>query len=531
MLIIGYHDTLQPDPPTGTVPAPPQMDALLSLRMAEARSEFDRRLPAEQRIFNGEPIPIDNLLAALQRRLQDILTLPLAESLVNGYSGPTSQQLQHAYPALAPLLRQSVSEWISATVTFIRRLQQDSSRLAQWLGLPSLPPIASLHGTTSDMHPGGHLTLRIHFRNGPCIYYKPRPVTGEWLWHALLQAIASADPSLRLPAARALPGYCPDRYGWMESVLPHPSLPSAQNTPSYWHNAGAMLCLASHVSLTDLHMGNVIATPSGPAVTDAECLGTPRLHNHPIRNKETGFNEFDITLQSMFATGLLPGRNSDDFPDVSGLFASAENVPGLHLPSWSHNEECLSRLTSKPAVLVDHGNLPGPATPLTVLPNLIAGYRQAAQALLQARGALLAKESSWLRLLNCTHAPRIVLRNTLTYALLLSQSLHPLHLHSLQSRRHALRDMLRQIAETRLPPSVLRAETHALLHLHIPRLVLLPGTRTLARSSESPLVRQFVSHSAAQEVTTRIDYLSAKNLEDIHISALISAALTRFQHA
>lgn len=527
MLVIGYHGTLQPEPPSGvtSVQSPPQMEAVLSPWLAQARTQLDLRLPAKQRIFQGEPIPLEGLLATLQQRLQAVLTLPMAESFVHGNANPTSLHLQQQFPALQPLLRQSVSEWVTAVVTFFHRLQRDSLRLAQWLGLTGLPPIASLQGTTSDMHPGGHLTLRINFHNGSCVYYKPRPVTGEWLWHALLQAIAAADPSLLLPSARALPGYHPDRYGWMESVLPHPSVHGSQSTHSYWHNAGALLCLATHTALTDLHMANIIATPSGPAVTDAECLGAPYLPS--TRQHRTQANQFQGVLQCMLTTGLLPIQPGSGMPDVSGLFARPATVPDLHLPCWSSTAEGHPQLHRAPAALLDHGNSPGGATPLTVLPNLIAGYRQAAEALLMARGTLLAKESPWRRLLDSAHAPRIVLRDTLTYALLLSQSLHPGHLSSSKARRYLLRDTLLELSEPGFPPSVTRAELQSLTHLHIPRLVLLPGTRTLARASGGALVRQFTTRAAAQEVTSRIDYLSAENLEAIHIPALISAALAR----
>jgi lantibiotic modifying enzyme len=505
------------------------MEELLSPWLTAALAELNRRLPAEQRVFRGEPIPTDGLLAALRERLEEILTLPLAEQLAALTAGtiPASQQLPLKYPALTPLLHQAVFDWAAATFVFCQRLHRDSTRLAHWLGLDRLPPIASLTATASDMHPGAHLVLRILFRNGSCIFYKPRPVTGEWLWHALLESIAATDPTLHLPAAQVLLGANPERYGWMESVLPHPPGPRPQSTPSYWHNAGAMLCLASHVGLTDLHLGNIIATPTGPAVTDAECLGAPILSNHTIDLEKAPARDFDAILQALVATGLLPSQATHGLPDVSGLFGSAAEGSPLHLPQWSRDSQARPVLTTVPAVLLDHGNSPGIPSTLTVLPHLVNGYRHAGEVLLQARNSLLAEKSSWRRLLICSHAPRVVLRDTLTYALLLSRSLDPVHLRSSQQRRYALRDMLHRLAAPRLPASVLRAELHSLLHLHFPRLILQPGTRTLARSSGAPLAHQFARRTPALEVITRISYLSSANLEILHIPALISTLLPR----
>lgn len=533
MLVLGYRGTLQPDTTSDSGETPPQMAALLQPQLQQALAELNHRLPSEQRYFQGEPIPVDALLSALRQRLEEILTLPLAEYLATANEDRLTEtpQLNRLFPALNLLLRQAVFDWATATAVFCRRLQRDSSRLAQWLGLDTIPPVASLTATTSDMHPGGHLVLRVLFRNGSCIFYKPRPLTGEWLWHALLESIAAADPKLRLPAARVLLGARPERYGWMESVLPHASSPSPQNTPSYWHNAGAMLFLASQVRLSDLHLGNVIATPNGPAVTDAECLATPNLSDPPFTAGKFCGSPFKDTLQSILDTGLLPCKSNSTLPDISGLFGSAAKVPALHLPQWSCASEGKPLLKTTTAALLDHGNSPGSTSPLAVIPHLVMGYRHAAEALLLARNNLLAQESSWRQLLFCCHAPRVVLRDTLAYALLLSASLNPTHLRSAQQRRYALRAALHPVARTHLPPSVLRAELHSLLHLHIPRLILLPGTQTLAGASGTPLARRFAKANPALEVITRINDLCTENIEAVHTPALISALLPQTEPA
>ena len=287
-----------------------------------------------------------------------------------------------------------------------------------------------------------------------------------------------------------------------------------------------MLCLASLVGLSDLHLGNIIATPNGPIVTDAECLASPTLDNSAINREISRGNQFQAILQSLFATSLLPYHTDQNLPDVSGLFGSAATVAHLQLPQWSRTSTGKPILITAPAKLLDHGNSPGPTSPLTVLPHLVNGYRHAAEALLDARGALLAPESSWRRLLARNHAPRVVLRNTLTYALLLSRSLDPIHLRSVQRRQYALRTMLRQIPPHHLPASVLRVELRSLLHLHIPQLVLLPGATALASASETPLVRRFVKAPPALEVITRINDLSPRDIETLHIPALISALLS-----
>ncbi len=533
MLVFGYHGTLAPDTSsrrTGSdfsPGSPHQMEELLESLLAFARTELDHRFPKTQRTLANEQVPIDALLATLRHSLQEILTLPLAAQLPtqDALAAFTLDQLGREYPALTPLIRMAVSEWVTATVTFLRRLQADSSRLAHWLGLHSLPPVDSLSGTTADPHPGGHLVLRIVFRGRICIYYKPRPVTGEWLWHALLQSVAAADPDLQLPVARVLPGFAAERFGWMESASPHPFHPCDVISPRYWHSAGAMLCLAHHVCLTDLHLGNVIATPNGPAVTDAECLATPAFPASTAPAPSSQNPEAAAFLPALTATGLLPVHSLHNLPDISGLFGSAAPAPGLRLPQWSTAPDGRFHLTASPALLLDHGNAPA-TSPLTVLPHLLAGYRQAAHALLRTRHTLLAADSPWRAVLQRAHAPRLVLRDTLTYALLLSQSLAPGSLRSVQCRRRALLDALVQLKPSDLPQSLLRAELHSLLHLQFPRLTLLPGTRTLAEASKRPLIRGFTSSTPAQHVIRTMHNLSPQSLESAHIPALLLAILS-----
>lgn len=525
LLALGYHGTLRPDPAFHTRESiPSQLTALLDSLLASACAQLDQRLPPAHRIFSGEPIPAHELLQNLRQHLQDILTLPLAGYLTATGPPPafTPAHLTRHFPALAHLLHQQISEFVASTVTFFHRLRSDALRIAQWQGIQALPPIERLTATTSDSHPGGHLVLRIIFRGGICIYYKPRPLTGEWLWQALLQSVTAVDPDLQLAAARVIEGCNPERYGWMESVLPHPSPATHFISPRYWHAAGATLCLAQHVRLTDLHLGNLIATPNGPAVTDAECLGTP---DSPTPQSSCSGFEPPSIAQDLSATALLPSHIDPSSPDVSGLFGSSGSAAPIRLPRWTQYPDGHFHLDSVSAVLLHHSNLPSPTSPLAVLPQLLAGYRQAAHALIFARKTLLAPASPWLKTLQNTHAPRIILRDTLTYGLLLSQSLSPSLLLSHHRRRLALQQALLQQTRQALPPAILRAELRSLLLLQIPRLTLLPGSRTLAAGSGHPLAVRFSARTAAQEILRTMEALTLDNLESVRIPTLIATLL------
>jgi lantibiotic modifying enzyme len=538
LLVLGYQGTLEPDPnlhqaafACTAVPGdlPPEMEMVLEPLLADALLKLERRIPALQRVFGGEPTPLDSLLGLLRERLRGILMQAIAACPGTAHHPTLSikRDLVRKFPALFPLLQQAVSEWADATAVFHDRLHRDGPRLAAWLGLAAMPPVESVSGTVSDIHPGGHMVLRIVFTGGRCLYYKPRAVTGEWLWHRLLATVAEADPELRLPAARVLEGN-PARYGWAESVLPRDGLPTESfvNSSGYWHAAGAMLCLAQHARLTDLHLGNIIATPNGPAVTDAECLGTPELFASPPSGDRRGATEIGAFLDSLLDTGLLPRKSATDMPDTSGLFGGAAPVPGIGLPQWALAPDGRYRFTPSPAALLDHGNAPSRTSAVAALPQLLSGYRHAAGVLLSSRKTLIAPRSHWRLVLERAHAPRIVLRDTLTYGILLSQSLEPGYLRSGHRRQSALLRALRRSASAAFPEVLLRTEAHSLLHLHVPRLIIVPGTRTLASGSGRSLVRKFTASTPAEAVVRQFESLSPERLEAVHVPAILLALLT-----
>ena len=420
-------------------------------------------------------------------------------------------------------------EWVDAMAVFHHRFLSDAPRLANWLGLSRLPELISLTPAASDAHAGGHYALRLLLRDGTCIYYKPRPVTGEWLWDQLVHAV-NGQSALQLSSAAALPG-ASGRYGWVASLQPHTALHSwnrrSSEAAAWWQAAGAILCLAVHVRMTDLHLANVVGTCSGPAPVDVESLGAPQFAAEAAaRHADEPF--VAAVLDNLLRTGLLPAQPAGTLPGISGLFGRAAPVPSILVPRWSAGPGSARSLEFAPSALVDHGNAPPGISPLEVLPQLVSGYREAAEALLRSRENLISTRSAWRRTLEHAHAPRVILRDTLAYALLLTQSLAPEHLRSVRHRRNLLRAALLDRSAGTLPQAVLRAEVHDLLRLHIPRFVALPGCRTLARSSGRALAHAFLSCSPAEAVLRAIGELSRQRLADVHLPALHLAILRAY---
>ncbi len=265
LLVLGYRGTLRP---VQRQNLPPVMETLLEPWLAQAWQRLDQHAPQQHRVFQGEPVPLRSLLPLLKDRLLGIFTQTVG-AIEIAPDSPSASETFREFPLLQPLIASAVCEWVAAIGTFLQRLHRDQSYLAVSLRWIKLPPIESISAAASDMHAGGHSVLRVCFQGGGCLYYKPRRVTGEWLWHHLLASIAQIDSQLRLPAARVFSPDIDRNYGWAESVFSDENCFSNLRTRSppvgagYWHAAGAMLCLAQHARLTDLHLGNIVATPSG----------------------------------------------------------------------------------------------------------------------------------------------------------------------------------------------------------------------------------------------------------------------------
>lgn len=526
LLVLGYQGILTADPEhrAGSDACPEKLPAAelpLEPWSRDAQGDLRRRLFAGPQECGGECIDIGALAEPLRERLAGILTQVLAV-----HPDTSEETLGRTYPLLAALLNSAVDEWVDAIATFHTRFHRDAARLAEWMGLAELPELVSLTPARSDTHAGGHMVMRLLFQGGRCIYYKPRPVTGEWLWDRLVQAV-NAHSGLELDSAAALVGRN-ERYGWVASLTPRQGLAawdqSSADAGAWWHAAGATLCLAAHVRMTDLHLANVMATCRGPAPVDAESFGSPRPADEALTAGAQG-QAISAALANLLDTGLLPNVGPGELPDVSGLFGKAAAVPGILVPSWSREPSGAHTVRMVPSALLDQGNAPSGFSPLQVMPLLVSGYREAANALMRCRDGVLLSGSAWRQMLEHLHAPRIILRDTLVYGLLLSESLQPERLQSEQRRRIALRNSLRACGGGAFPHAVARVELRNLLNLHFPRFTALPNSRSLAGSSGRPLARRFLACSPQEAVLRGIAELSNKRLDEVLIPALLLALL------
>lgn len=524
ILLLGWQGTLRPVGEEASAAQEARAVSAFRPWLDTALRRLQDNVSQEHCVRCGKRLPVEQLLTPLLHRLMGIAAAACwreserHSSWLNVH--PADALSASRYVDYAETL---IQQWVGATGLFLRRLHTDSVRLSAWMVRSDMPGITGLAATNSDLHDAGGATVRIEFSDGSCVFYKPRPVVGELLWYELTRATTLVDPDCEVTAARVLRGgnesTC--EYGWMDE-LRRDKMRSKLTPVAYWQKAGSLLCHAWIANMTDLHMGNVLATSTGPAVVDAECLATP---------EKVGPAEDDSAARlsiELVRTGLLPAgarkhsKGSDSgLPDLSGFFGNPESVPGIRLPVWIFHENGSASLTFKPGRLVDQGNRSGEDSSISCVQAVVEGFVKAAQALVQARGHLL-EVGGWLDRLGSLHAPRVLLRDTLDYTVWLNEIL----LHGKTTEHRSGKDLTGDPGRTyRITPeyvsSVYEEERRAVERLHVPRFFIPGSSRDLSANLGSIVARNVIEAPFTECVRARLEGLSLNSLQPGLMPALL----------
>ncbi len=148
-------------------------------------------------------------------------------------------------------------------------------------------PVVGVWANPEETHNGRQCVLRLRFRKGGALAYKPRPAGGEALFLAeghggaarslfeLLNRLPAASGAVRLPTMRVLEGTGPDgfAYSWQEWIArprqwgtlrraEDARLEGCQLTPPrakhFWHRAGSLTAACFALGAADLFGGNLL---------------------------------------------------------------------------------------------------------------------------------------------------------------------------------------------------------------------------------------------------------------------------------
>ncbi len=329
--------------------------------------------------------------------------------------GARLHQLFDEFPVLRKLCSVLQANWVAASAEFLQRLQDDQTEFSShFAGNAFILPATKLDVGIGDPHRGGRCVVRLHFKNGRSLIYKPRSLAPEAHFSVLLGACDALDIPHRLRAPR-----CWDRgeYGWMENIEAMSCQSRAQIRAFYWR-AGALVGLIYLARGVDCHRGNLIAAGEFPVLIDLETLWHLQMPD---------FDAPIVPMDSVLRTGFLPRgqRRLDALYQWSGLswIEYAKRPTAVWDRINQDNMSVATQIRDSRA----HGHLPVLDEKSCLAPefteDVTAGFKWVGDNLLGSERAR-ATFARWLGVLvNCPR--RLILRPTLVYAVALQRVTAP----------------------------------------------------------------------------------------------------------
>jgi type 2 lantibiotic biosynthesis protein LanM len=414
------------------------------------------------------------------------------------------------YPVLARLLAQSVANWADGVAEFCQRFQRDRPSIQRELAggdLPERAAITAVLPDRSDRHRGGRTVVICKLADGASIVYKPRPVAPERAFHRLVDMLNGFGLSLRL--ARTSIVDC-GTHGWA-SFAPSASCTSPEEAGRYYRRAGMLLCLLHVMAVSDVHYENLVSAGEHPIVVDAETLLDVPATPSPGR------------LASVLATGMLPQPAAADGGgrDLSALAARSVDAVGFRTPQWAQvNTDQMSLLDEEDGgghASRDPAPAPAPGPGVVAadhIDDVTDGFQEAYLAV--HRHADRIARDGVLRALIDAAAPRVLLRNTATYAALQHHLLAPEPLRDGLDWGIELEWLAKPLSAPSLADprmvEVYDRERSAMEQLDVPYFSALPPCDGDTGPADSEFARLFLRERSALTFQANLEALGAEGL-------------------
>ena len=290
-----------------------------------------------------------DLRDALLSELSDLATPAIYERFAEARQcGVGYQEFVHAMretgfrrlfedkPVLLRLMASVTRQWIDTSRELITRLADDLPSIRHdLLGSDTTCRVAAIEGRLSDPHNFGRTVRILVFEDGTRVVYKPKDLSVDAAWAALVERLNESGPPVDLRAMRVL---VRDNYGWTE-FIEHASCAGVQDFPIFFRRAGAWLALFHIFVGVDMHQENVVATASHPIPIDLEMiLQGADTRIDPDDTDEDGeafVSAMQTVIDSVLTIGLLPayGKHSTSKVFVIGG-VNSNSSPRVTL-SWT----------------------------------------------------------------------------------------------------------------------------------------------------------------------------------------------------
>ena len=424
----------------------------------------------------------------------------------------TAIALLREYAVLARRLTCAVNKWVDASLEFLGRLCDDWGILLETFKHDEEPgSLVKVKGDAGDSHRGGRSVLVAEFASGFRVVYKPRSLAVDVHFQKLLDWLErrGAQPLRRLKVVER------GTHGWVEFVSARPCQ-NEDEVRRFYERQGAYLALLYALEATDFHFENLIAEGEHPVLVDLESLFQPRVMGADIKQPDVRLAT-QTAIHSVLRVGLLPQRvlakEGYEGIDMSGLGAvagqlapeRAVKLEGVgtdemrvarerpELPEGLHR----ARLGAEPVSASDYGE------------EIVGGFAAMYRLLLREREDLLARGGPLARFAG--DEVRVIVRDTYTYSLLLSESLHPDLLRDALDLERFFDRLWVGIENHPYRAKVIASERADLLNGDVPFFSTRPDSRDLFGNSAAP-VADFFDETGLSRVRKRMRLLDEEDL-------------------
>lgn len=427
-----------------------------------------------------------------------------------------SLALLQEYPVLARQSKICIDNWATSSLEVVQRLYDDWDSLRLILNAgEDLGTLIDLQVGLGDRHRRGQAVARAKFSSGLQVIYKPRPLTVDLRFQELLTWLNERDDHLPLKTIKIIDH---GKYGWSEFV-PVQSCKSPDEIRRFYERQGAYLALFYALEAADFHYENLIASGEYPIFVDLESLFHQSVIDlDKLDERFSDQRSSSIIINSVTRVGLLPQRlwvsQESDGIDVSGLGAISGQLSPRKMEQVENIGTDQMHITRKQMIMPGSNNRPTlngtDVDILEYLDAILAGFTRMYRLLVKCKDELLSTDGPLAQFAG--DETRAVVRPTITYGLLLSESFHPDMLRDALDRdRHFDRLWLGVVDRPRLNRLIV-AECADLQQGDIPVFTTRPNSRDIW-SSSNERIADFFDETSFERVRRRLHQLDEKDLE------------------
>ncbi len=331
------------------------------------------------------------------------------------------------YPIFARLLVIQMQQWKEHFREFCNRLQEDRELIADQFDIDGgLGDVIDLKPLADDTHGDGRAVMRVGFKSGHTVVYKPRSVKAGAIFYQVLDQL---NDYLPVPDFEAPTYVVRDDYGWMEWIE-NGECPDREAVERYYQRVGSLISISYFLEFSDCHYENFIATGEYPVLVDAETVFHPYIG---ISRKPTRSGPGMLVDNSVLLSSLLPYGSEDMYDDIdvemlsgaSGIGVSSEDFifDVLSFPQIKASNTDVMSVEPKPGRIRRDDNIPKinntDQPPEEYLAAIVNGFKSTYETIMNLRDSgCLADEIGFYTAFESVEN-RVVYRPTQRYASIL----------------------------------------------------------------------------------------------------------------